>query len=131
MAEYFNFLEYVGCSVKESNKTHAILDLQVDTHHLQHLGYIHGGVISTLADNTAWFVLKPYLRPDQTAVTQELTVNYLRLGKGKTLTAIGKLVKMGRHSAFVTVELFSSDTLIATSSSHLTLLTEPSAPPKA
>ncbi len=120
--ECFNFLEYIGCRVEQSNRDSAILTLEVSTEHLQHLGYIHGGVISTLADNTGWFVLEPHLEDGLTAVTQELTVNYLRPGKGKELRAVGKLIKMGQKSAFVTVEIHCDAELIATSSSHLSLL---------
>jgi uncharacterized protein (TIGR00369 family) len=88
------------------------------------MGYIHGGVISTLADNTGWYVLEPYLDTNQTAMTQELTVNYLHPGKGKKLSAVGKLVKMGKHTAFVTVDLFCDGRLIAVSSSHLAILSQ-------
>ncbi len=88
------------------------------------MGYVHGGVISTLADNTGWYVLKPHLEEDQTAMTQELTLNYLHPGKGKKLTAVGQLVKIGKCTAFVTVELFCDDRLIAMSSSHLAILPE-------
>lgn len=120
--ECFNFLEYIGCHVEQSNRDGAVLKLEVSTVHLQHLGYIHGGVISTLADNTGWFVLEPHLEDGLTAVTQELTINYLRPGKGKELCAVGKLIKMGKKSAFVTVEIHCDTELIATSSSHLSLL---------
>ena len=86
------------------------------------MGHIHGGVISTLADNTGWFVLEPHLTKEQTAMTQELTVNYLYPGKGERLISRGKLVKLGKRTAFVTVELYCDDKLIATSSSHLAIL---------
>jgi len=118
----FNFLEYVGCSVEQSDINGAVLNLVVSSEHLQHLGYIHGGVISTLADNTGWFVLEPHLNDGLTAVTQELTVNYLYPGKGEKLSAVGKLVKLGKRNAFVTVEIYCDTKLIATSSSHLSLL---------
>jgi uncharacterized protein (TIGR00369 family) len=88
------------------------------------MGYIHGGVISTLADNTGWYVLEPHLDADQTAMTQQLTLNYLHPGKGKKLTAFGSLVKMGERTAFVTVELFCDGRLIATSSPHLAILSK-------
>jgi len=120
----FNFLDYIGCRVEESDKEKAVLSIEVRQEHLQHMGYIHGGVISTLADNTGWYVLAPYLDADQTAMTQELTINYLHPGKGKKLSAVGKLVKMGKNTAFVTVELFCDGKLIATSSSHLAILSE-------
>lgn len=120
--ECFNFLDYIGCVVEKSDKERAILSISIRQEHLQHMGFIHGGVISTLADNTGWFVLEPYLNKEQTAMTQELTVNYLRPGKGKILKAVGKLVKIGKNTAFVNVELFCDETLIATSSSHLAVL---------
>ncbi|MDF1879966.1 PaaI family thioesterase [Sulfurimonas sp. MAG313] len=118
----FNFLEYIGCTVDKSDKQSAVLSIQIQEKHLQHLGYIHGGVISTLADNTGWFVVQPYLNENQTAMTQELTINYLYPGKGKLLKAVGILVKMGKTTAFVQVDLFCEDKIIATSSSHLAIL---------
>jgi len=118
----FNFLEYIGCIVEKSDEESAVLSITIQQEHLQHIGYIHGGVISTLADNTGWFVLEPYLNETQTAMTQELTVNYLSPGKGKVLKALGKLVKLGKKTAFVSVELFCDEVLIATSTSHLAIL---------
>lgn len=120
----FNFLEHIGCIVESSDKDGASLSLHIRDEHLQHMGYIHGGVISTLADNTGWFVLEPHLLARQTAMTQELTVNYLSPGKGKHLLTKGKLVKLGKNTAFVTVELYCDGKLIATSSSHLAVLEE-------
>lgn len=118
----FNFLDFIGCNVEESSKDRAVLSIEIKSNHHQHMGFIHGGVISTLADNTGWFVIEPHLAQGQTAVTQELTVNYLRPGIGDKLTAIGKLVKLGKKTAFVTVELFCDGKLIAYSTSHLAIL---------
>ena len=118
----FNFLNYIGCVIDKSDLQGAVLSIEIRQEHLQHMQYIHGGVISTLADNTGWFVLEPHLNKGQTAMTQELTVNYLHPGKGSVLKSIGKLVKHGKSTAFVTVELFCDEVLIATSSSHLAIL---------
>jgi uncharacterized protein (TIGR00369 family) len=118
----FNFLDYIGCVVEQSDKEGAVLSIKIGQEHLQHMGYIHGGVISTLADNTGWFVIEPYLAKKQTAMTQELTVNYLYPGKADTLKAVGKLIKMGKRTAFVNVELFCDEKLVATSTSHLAIL---------
>ena len=120
--ECFNFLEFIGCTVKKSDKKSAELVITIKEEHLQHMGYVHGGVISTLADNTGWYVLEPHLDKSKTAMTQELTVNYLAPGKGKVLKAVGKLVKLGKKTAFVSVELFCDEVLVATSTSHLAIL---------
>jgi len=118
----FNFLDYIGTVVEESTQKQAVLSIAIKKHHCQHMGYIHGGVISTLADNTGWFVLEPFLKKSETAMTQELTINYLRPGKGEKLIAIGKLISRTKRTAFVSVELYCQDKLIATSSSHLAIL---------
>ncbi len=118
----FNFLAYIGTHVDYYNKEEAVLSIELQAFHEQHLGYVHGGVISTIADNTGWFVVKPHLKPDQTVVTQELSVNYLRPARGRFLKSVGKLIKMGQKSVFVSAEVFCDDVLVAFATSHLTIL---------
>lgn len=120
--EGFNFLEYIGTQVEYYNKDEAVLSIELQTFHQQHLGYVHGGVISTIADNTGWFVVKPHLDKDQTVVTQELSINYLRPARGQYLKCVGKLIKKGQKSVFVSAEVFCDDTLVAFATSHLMIL---------
>ena len=120
--EVFNFLEYIGTTVEHYNKQEAVLSIELKTHHQQHLGYVHGGVISTIADNTGWFVIKPYLTDEQTVVTQELSINYLRPAKGKELKCVGKMMRVGQKSAFVSAEVFCDGSLVAFATSHLAIL---------
>ena len=120
--EIFSFLHYIGTEIEKSDKDEAILFIDLKKHHKQHLDFVHGGVISTIADNTGWFVLEPYLDANQTAMTQELTVNYLRPANGTQLRCVGKMVKKGKKSAFVTAEIFCDGVLVAFASSHLAIL---------
>ena len=121
-SEIFNFLEFIGTEVEYFNKEEAVLSITLKHHHQQHLGYVHGGVISTIADNTGWFVVKPYLEEGQTVVTQELSINYLRPARGKILRCVGKMMKKGQKSVFVAAEVFCDDILVAYATSHLTIL---------
>jgi len=120
--EVFNFLSFIGTKVETYNKEEAILSIELKQHHQQHLGYIHGGVISTIADNTGWFVVKPHLQEGETVVTQELSINYLRPARGEVLRCVGKLMKKGKKNVFVSAEVFCDDVLVAFATSHLAIL---------
>ena len=79
-------------------------------------------MISTIADNTGWFVVKPYLEEGETVVTQELSINYLRPARGELLRCVGKMVKKGKKSVFVSAEVFCDELLVAFATSHLAIL---------
>lgn len=46
----FPFLKHTGASLKSFSKGEAEVELNVEPYHLQHKGFVHGGVISTLMD---------------------------------------------------------------------------------
>lgn len=121
----FNFLNYLGVEVISSNTSQASLSLAIKQHHEQHLGFVHGGVISSMADNTGWFVVRPHLEENTTVVTMELSLSYLRPAQGKFLTTVGKLLKKGKRSYFVTCEIFCDDVLVAFASSNLAVIDLP------
>jgi len=77
------------------------------------MGYVHGGVISSLAANTGWYAVISNLPEDKTAVTIEIKINYLKPAKRGTLKAIGKVLKLGKKVAFAVVELYADKELVA------------------
>lgn len=107
------FLEHIGAKVVEIGPQGSILKLEVKDYHLQHLGYVHGGVISSLADNTGWYAVVSNLPEDKTSVTIEIKVNYLKpAGRGE-LMAKGKVLRMGKRVAFAVVEVWQDSELVA------------------
>lgn len=46
------FLEHMGARLVDLGEGRARVGLDIEAWHLQHLGFVHGGVISTLSDNT-------------------------------------------------------------------------------
>lgn len=109
----FPFLEHTGASLKSFEKGKAEVELFTKEYHLQHLGFIHGGVISTLMDNTGWYAAMSNLEEDQTAVTMEIKINYLKPAKGEYLIAKAEVKRQGRTTAFVTIELMCEEKLVA------------------
>lgn len=107
------FLEHLGAVVEELRERHAVLKLEVRDYHLQHLGYVHGGVISSLADNTGWYAVMVSLPENHTTVTIEIKVNYLKPALKGTLIAKGKVLRLGKRVAFAVIEVTQDSDLIA------------------
>ncbi len=120
----FPFLEHTGAKLKSYAKGSAEVELHVQPHHLQHMGFIHGGVISTLMDNTGWYAAVSNLEPGFTAVTMEIKINYLKPASGHYLIATAQVKRQGRTTAFVTIELHDGEKLVAFATGTYAILQE-------
>jgi uncharacterized protein (TIGR00369 family) len=118
------FLEHTGASLKNFSKGKAEVELHVKPYHLQHIGFVHGGVISTLMDNTGWYAAVSNLEDGFTAVTMEIKINYLKPALGKYLVASAAVKRQGRTTSFVTIELYDQGELIAYATGTYALIKE-------
>jgi uncharacterized protein (TIGR00369 family) len=109
----FPFLEHTGASLKNFSKGKAEVELDVQPYHLQHKGFVHGGVISTLMDNTGWYAAVSNLDDGFTAVTMEIKINYLKPALGKYLIASAAIKRQGHTTSFVIIELHDEGKLVA------------------
>jgi uncharacterized protein (TIGR00369 family) len=121
----FPFLEHTGATLISAQKGVAELELNVRAHHLQHLGFVHGGVISTLMDNTGWYAAVSNLDEGYTAVTMEIKINYLKPASGRHLLATASVKRQGRSTSFVTIELHDGGKLVAFATGTYAILEEP------
>jgi uncharacterized protein (TIGR00369 family) len=96
-------------------------------HHQQH-GYIHAGVITTLADHTAGGAARAAVPPGFDVLTLELKINFLLPGRAARLEARGHTLRAGRRIVVSESEVFEVDgaerRLIAKCLSTLTVLGE-------
>jgi uncharacterized protein (TIGR00369 family) len=120
----FPFLEHTGAALKFAEKGEAELELHTQPCHLQHLGFIHGGVISTLMDNTGWYAAVSNLEEGYTAVTMEIKINYLKPASGSHLIASAAVKRQGRSTSFVTIELHDGGKLVAFATGTYAVLEE-------
>ena len=108
-----DFLKYIGGELMDLGDGYAQLAFEIQPHHKQHLDVVHGGAIATLADHCGWYAVISELEKGFTSVTIELKINYLKPANGTILIAEAKVVNRSRRTAFVTVEMFAKDTLVA------------------
>lgn len=109
----FPFLEHMGAALKSFGKGEAEVELNVRPYHLQHVGYVHGGVISTLMDNTGWYAAASNIDEGHTVMTLEIKINYLKPTSGNYLVASAKVKRQGSTTTFVTIELEDEGSLVA------------------
>jgi len=112
-SEDIGFLKHIGGELLDLGDGYAQLAFEIQPYHKQHLGVVHGGAIATLADHSGWYAVISELENGFTSVTIELKINYLKPANGSILIAEAKVVNRSRRTAFVTVEIFAKDTLVA------------------
>jgi len=122
--EASKFLNYIGAKHISSEDGKALVRLDVQPQHRQHLKYVHGGVISTLCDNTGWYALISSLEKGYTSVTIEIKINYLKPASGDILDVKAEVVRKGKTTGFVKIEVFSGDELVAFSTGTYAIIKE-------
>jgi uncharacterized protein (TIGR00369 family) len=71
----------------------------------QQHGFVHGGVISYLADNALTFAGGSALGP--ATVTSEYKINYLRPARGEIIVARASIIHAGKSQAVCRCEVFA------------------------
>ncbi len=101
-------------------------ELAVQPIHFQQDGFVHGGVIATVADIVAGFAAYTLVDSRQHVVTGEIKISYFSKGDGDTLIAKGRVIKPGKRLNFCEAEVFSvkdgRETLIAKASTTMITL---------
>jgi len=122
--EDIGFLEHIGGKLVDLSDGYAHVAFEIQPFHKQHHGSVHGGAIATLADHTGWYAVISELDSNFTSVTIELKVNYLKPAIGEILRAEAKVVNRTKRTAFVTIEIFAKNTLIAYATATYAVLQE-------
>lgn len=98
------FSQLVGAQLAAFTPEHSELHLPVTPQLRQQNGFVHGGVLSYLADNTLTYAGGAALRVP--VVTSEFKINYLRPAVGELLIARAQAVHQGRAQAVCRCEVF-------------------------
>jgi uncharacterized protein (TIGR00369 family) len=73
----------------------------------QQHGFIHAGILSTIADNACGYAAYTLMPADSEVLGVENKINFLAPGKGERFVAIGKVIKAGRTLAVCSGEVWA------------------------
>ncbi|MEC3957727.1 PaaI family thioesterase [Nocardia sp. CDC153] len=99
------FSVLVGAELTAFDADNAVLEVPIRDDLRQQFGYVHGAVLSYLADNTITFAGGAVLGPN--VLTGGFTITYLRPADGIALRAVARVVDATRRQAVCDCRVYS------------------------
>ncbi len=121
------FLEGLRAEPISSEPGRATWRLKVAEQHLRTYGILHGGVVATLLDTAMGRAVSTLCRDDQSCVTVQLNVNFIRPSwSGEVLTITGDVPHSGRQTAVARGEIrTAAGVLVATGTGTFMFVARP------
>jgi uncharacterized protein (TIGR00369 family) len=100
------FLDLLGIELLAVGPGWCETGMTVDRRLHQQHGFIHAGVIATLADHTAGGAARSSVGAESDVITVEFKINFLRPAKAVRLVARGAVLRTGRSLVVAESEVF-------------------------
>ena len=109
MSENTSFPEVVGTELSSAEEGRAVVNLQAEEWHLNAMGAVHGGLLSTLIDVSMAEALDTVAEEGEQPFTIQITVNYMKPAKQGTLTSTAEVRMGGERVTIVEAEVTQDD----------------------
>jgi acyl-CoA thioesterase len=103
------FYRLLGIEIEEVRENYARLSIEINRKHIQFLGTVHGGVITTLADSAAAWAIYGSGDLEGLPVTVEMKINFLKPVKSGKIFAEAQSVHRGSRIFVSDVEVKNSE----------------------
>lgn len=100
------FHQWIGLELVSVGEGKAELRMQLQPHHFNPQGIVHGGIITAIADTSIGLALRSKLRPGLTHRTAQLGVHFLSKGEGNELRGVGRSLHLGHRMGYGESEVF-------------------------
>ena len=109
---------WLGLRLVETSEGEAVVDMTATEEMANHSGFVHGGMISALADSAMGRSLRTVKPGVVRAMSFDLKLNFINAAKvGETLRATGRVVHAGRRTMVAECRVEGKDgRLVATAS---------------
>ncbi|MCP4682714.1 MAG: PaaI family thioesterase [Desulfobacterales bacterium] len=112
------FIRYCKFEAERIERGYFKSKVGIDESHRQQDGFIHAGVMATMADHTAGYAAFTIVPEDHQILTVEFKVNFLRPAYGDFLACRSKVIREGSQIIISESEVFDiredeSETLVA------------------
>jgi uncharacterized protein (TIGR00369 family) len=118
--------EWLGLKLVETEEGTAVVDMATTEDMANHSGFVHGGMISTLADSAMGRSLRTLSPGVVRAMSFDLKLNFINAAKvGEILRATGHVIHAGRRTAVAECRVEGGDgRLVATASATFAVTRE-------
>jgi len=97
------------CGFEVQRVDHGVFDtsLRIRPEHRQQDGFVHAGVMATIADHTAGYAAYTTVSEKYRILTIEFKINYLRPAMGDTITCRSRVISGGRKVIVSESEIYA------------------------
>lgn len=129
--EASSFNPWIGIRLERLDQGEVDLALEVRPEHLNLMGSLHGGVISSIADTATGVAMHSALDHGWTHVTTSLQLTFLAAGAlGDRVVARGRVIRRGRRFGYAEADVQRGDgALLARASASFLIQREPDPSP--
>lgn len=111
------FIEYCGYEAEVVQRGYFQSRVEIRDHHRQQDGFIHAGVMATMADHTAGYAAFTTVPEEFQILTVEFKINFLRPAYGDALVCRSRVIREGNQVIISESEVFDRregvETLVA------------------
>ena len=101
------FMKTIGAYLGKTSSGYCEIILPVTNNIFQQHGLVHGGILSTLADNSSAFAAFSLMKEPFQPLTVEFKINFLTQNISQTLIAKGMVLRAGKIITHAKSEIFS------------------------
>ena len=105
--ERAGFMTYLGVALDGLEQGVCDASLAIEPRHLQQDGFIHAGVLASLADHSAGGAAGTLVQPGETILSIEFKINLLRPAVGERVRCRATVLKPGRTIMVAESEVFA------------------------
>lgn len=104
------FMDYLGAKLEKAEKGEVSISVEKTRNLSQQAGFIHAGVITTIADSAAGYAALSMMPDDKEVLSVEFKVNLMRPASGSKIIAHARVIKPGRQITVVESDVVDLDT---------------------
>lgn len=104
-----NFLVLLGAELESVEPGRVVISCRRRECLTQQQGFLHGGVVTSIADVTCGYTALTVIPEGQEVLTVEFKINLLRPVTGRKILAAGSVVKAGKSLVITEAEVTDAD----------------------
>jgi acyl-CoA thioesterase len=91
--------------LREAAAGTAVMQIEVEAHHLSADGIVHGGVIASLLDSVCWYAIRTLSAREEPQLTAQINIHYIRPASANRLIGRATTIHSGRRSSIAEGEV--------------------------
>ena len=103
------FMKTIGANLDSVDEGKVVISLDLKPSIMQQHGFGHAGVTFSIGDSAAGYAALTKMGENQEVLTSEMKIHLISPADGKTLKAVGSVIKPGRRLFVVKSNIYSSD----------------------